>query len=76
MAATQCASRASFCLLLDRGDKKGILFKSRQALLESLQVRTSGLFNLVFYRQAGLTFKCKHSGIYKPMVITNSAWLY
>ena len=37
MAATQCASRASFCLLLDRGDKKGILFKSRQALLESLQ---------------------------------------
>ena len=46
------ASKASSCLLLDRGGEKEVMHESRQAFEVAL-TQTSGLVNLVFSRQTG-----------------------
>ena len=62
------ASRASFCLLLDRGGEKKALPESRQAF-DVAAARTSRLVNLVFSRQTSF-FECEHPFTDKPMVIS------
>ena len=61
------ASRASFCVLLDRGGEKEAIPESRRAFQVSA-ARISVLVSLVFSRQTGL-FQCEH----KPIVISKSA---
>ena len=64
-------SRVSSCLLLNRGGEKEAEPESRQAFQVTV-TRNSGLVKLVFPRQNGI-FKCKHTFIDKPMVITKPA---
>ena len=54
-----------------RGEKED-LTESHQAF-EIAVARTSGLVNLVSFRQTGFFFYCKHLFIDKPMVITEPA---
>ena len=61
------ANRVSFCLL-EGGGEKEVLPESRRAF-EVTAVQTSGLVNLVFYRQTGF-LQCGHPLIDKPVVVT------